>query len=112
MTGSPYIPLILAIALEVVGTSFLQRSAQFTRLWPTVGMAVCYLGSFYLLSLTLRMLPLGVAYAIWSALGIVLVALIGLLMFGQRLDLPAVIGLALIVAGVVVINLFSKSVGH
>ena len=112
MTGSPYIPLILAIALEVVGTSFLQRSAQFTRLWPTVGMAVCYLGSFYLLSLTLRMLPLGVAYAIWSALGIVLVALIGLLMFGQRLDLPAVIGLALIVAGVVVINLFSKTVGH
>ncbi|WCR12227.1 QacE family quaternary ammonium compound efflux SMR transporter [Paracoccus stylophorae] len=112
MTGSPYIPLILAIALEVVGTSFLQRSAQFTRLWPTVGMAVCYLGSFYLLSLTLRMLPLGVAYAIWSALGIVLVALIGLLMFGQRLDLPAVIGLALIVAGVVVINLFSKTIGH
>lgn len=112
MIGSPYVPLVFAIALEVVGTSMLQRSAQFTRLWPTLGMAICYLASFYLLSLSLRVLPLGVAYAIWSALGIVLVALIGLLVFGQRLDLPAVIGLGLIASGVIVINLFSKSVGH
>lgn len=112
MIGSPYIPLAIAIGLEVVGTSLLQRSAQFTRLWPTLGMAVCYLASFYLLSLSLRLLPLGIAYAIWSAVGIVLVALIGLVVFGQRLDLPAVIGLGLIVAGVIVVNLFSKTVGH
>ena len=112
MIASPYLALVLAIGLEVVGTSFLQRSAQFTRLWPTVGMALCYLASFYLLSLALRVLPLGVAYAIWSALGIVLVALIGLFVFHQRLDLPAVIGLGLIVAGVIVVNLFSQTAGH
>ena len=112
MLMSPYIPLGFAIALEVVGTSFLQRSEQFSRIWPTFGMAVCYLASFYLLSLSLRALPLGIAYAIWSAVGIVLVALIGLVVFGQRLDLPAVIGLGLIVTGVVVVNLFSSSVGH
>lgn len=112
MIVSPYVPLLLAIGLEVVGTSFLQRSMQFTRLWPTLGMALCYLASFYLLSLSLRVLPLGIAYAVWSAVGIVLVALIGFFVFGQRLDLPAVIGLALIVAGVLVVNLFSRSVGH
>lgn len=112
MTPTPYIALILAIGLEVVGTSLLQRSAQFTKLWPSLGMAICYLGSFYLLSLSLRVLPLGIAYAIWSAVGIVLVALIGLVVFGQRLDLAAVIGLGLIVAGVIVVNLFSNTVGH
>lgn len=112
MIPGPYLALIGAIGLEVVGTSLLQRSEQFTRLLPTVGMALCYLASFYLLSLSLRVLPLGIAYAIWSALGIVLVATIGLVVFGQKLDLPSVIGLILIVAGVVVINLFSRSVGH
>ncbi|MCS5603189.1 MAG: SMR family transporter [Paracoccus sp.] len=110
--ASPYLPLAMAIALEVVGTSLLQRSQQFSRLWPTLGMAICYLASFYLLSLALRVLPLGVAYAIWSALGIVLVALIGLFVFHQRLDLPAVIGLGLIIAGVIVVNLFSQTAGH
>lgn len=112
MSPAPYIALFFAIGLEVVGTSLLQRSAQFTRLWPTFGMALCYMASFYLLSLSLRVLPLGIAYAIWSGVGIVLVAMIGLLVFGQRLDLPAVIGLSLIVIGVVVVNLFSKSIGH
>lgn len=112
MINSPYLLLVAAIGLEVVGTSLLQRSEQFTKLAPTVGMALCYLASFYLLSLSLRSLPLGIAYAIWSALGIVLVALIGFLVFGQRLDLPAVIGLALIVLGVLVVNLFSRTVGH
>lgn len=109
---NPFVPLGLAIALEVVGTSLLQRSAQFTRLWPTVGMAVCYLASFYLLSLALRSMPLGIAYAIWSAVGIVLVAVIGLVVFGQRIDLAGVIGLGLIIAGVLVVNLFSNTVGH
>ena len=109
---SPYLPLGLAIVLEVVGTSLLQRSEQFSRLMPTIGMALCYLVSFYLLSVSLKSLPLGVAYAIWSACGVALVAVIGLVVFGQRLDLPAVLGLALIVAGVVVINVFSRTVGH
>lgn len=112
MSPAPYLSLMLAIGLEVVGTSMLQRSAQFTRLWPTLGMAVCYLASFYLLSQSLKVLPLGIAYAIWSAVGIVLVALIGLFAFGQRLDMPAVIGLGLIIAGVIVVNLFSKTIGH
>lgn len=112
MSLSPYIPLGIAISLEVVGTSFLQRSEQFSRLLPTLAMAACYIASFYFLSLTLRHLPLGVAYAIWSALGMALVALIGLVVFGQRLDLPAVIGLALIIGGVLVINLFSQNAGH
>ena len=112
MTLSPYVPLGVAIALEVLGTTLLQRSEQFTRLAPTVGMAICYLASFYLLSVSLKVLPLGVAYAIWSAFGVALVAMIGLVVFGQRLDLPAVIGLCLIVAGVIVINLFSRTVGH
>ncbi|WP_411838807.1 SMR family transporter [Paracoccus sp. ME4] len=109
---SPYLPLGLAIVLEVVGTSLLQRSEQFSRLMPTIGMALCYLASFYLLSVSLKSLPLGVAYAIWSACGVALVAVIGLVVFGQRLDLPAVLGLSLIVAGVVVINVFSRTVGH
>jgi small multidrug resistance pump len=109
---SPYIPLIAAITLEVVGTSMLQRSEQFTRVAPTAAMAVCYLASFYLLSIALKSMPLGVAYAIWSACGVALVAVIGLVVFGQKLDLPAILGLTLIVAGVVVINVFSKTVGH
>ena len=75
-------------------------------------MAVCYLGSFWLLSLTLRTIPVGLAYAIWSGLGIVLISLIGWRVFGQALDLPAMIGLALIIAGVMVVNLFSKSMPH
>lgn len=112
MLMSPFLPLVLAIGLEVVGTSLLQQSAQFSRLWPTVGMALCYLLSFYLLSLSLKVLPLGIAYAIWSALGIVLVAVIGWIGFGQKLDLPAIIGMGLIIAGVVVVNLFSRTVGH
>ena len=107
-----YATLITAIALEVVGTTFLQRSQQFTQLLPTLLMGLCYAGSFYFLSLALRTMPLGIAYAIWSGLGILLVSLIGLLVFGQKLDLAALIGLGLIVAGVIVVNLFSNSVTH
>ena len=98
--------------LEVIGTTLLQKSAQFTRLWPTLGMAACYLGAFWFLSLTLRTVPVGLAYAIWSGLGIVLISLIGWRVFGQALDPPAMIGIGLIIAGVVVINLFSKSMPH
>ncbi len=107
-----YVTLFTAIALEVVGTTFLQRSQQFTQAVPTLIMALCYAASFYFLSLALKTMPLGIAYAIWSGLGIVLIALIGLTVFGQRLDLPAIIGLGLIVSGVVVVNLFSDSVSH
>ncbi len=104
-----YAALFTAIVLEVIGTTLLQKSAQFTRLWPTLGMAACYLGAFWFLSLTLRMVPVGLAYAIWSGLGIVLISLIGWRVFGQAFDPPAMIGIGLIIAGVVVINLFSKS---
>ncbi len=101
-----------AIALEVVGTTMLQMSQQFTRPLPTVGMAACYLVAFYLLSIALKQIPVGLAYAIWSGLGVVAIATIGVVLFKQKLDLPAIAGLGLIVTGVVVINLFSKSVSH
>ncbi|MFC3568914.1 SMR family transporter [Paracoccus sp. TOH] len=107
-----YATLFTAITLEVVGTTFLQRSEQFTRLVPTLLMGLCYAASFYFLSLALRAMPLGIAYAIWSGLGIVLVSLIGLFVFGQRLDFAAVVGLTMIVAGVIIVNLFSGSVTH
>ncbi|WP_422646735.1 DMT family transporter [Agrobacterium tumefaciens] len=107
-----YGALIAAIVCEVIATSFLQQSQQFTRLVPTLLMAVFYGIAFYLLAITLRTLPVGIAYAIWSGLGIVLISAIGYVFFRQSLDLPAVIGLGLIVTGVVVVNVFSKTVGH
>ncbi|MCJ8519302.1 DMT family transporter [Pseudorhizobium tarimense] len=107
-----YVSLAAAIALEVVGTTFLQQSQQFTRLLPTLLMALCYAAAFYLLSLALRTMPIGVAYAIWSGLGIVLISLVGFFILGQRLDLPAILGIGLIIAGVVVVNVFSSSVSH
>ena len=107
-----YATLFTAIVLEVIGTTFLQRSEQFTRLVPTLMTGLCYAASFYFLSLVLRAMPLGIAYAIWSPLGIVLVSLIGLVVFSQRLDFAATLGLGLIVAGVIIVNLFSSSVSH
>lgn len=107
---STYIALATAIVLEVIGTTALTASHGFTRLWPTIIMAVSYLTAFYFLSLVLRALPVGVAYAIWSGLGIVLISVIGLVLFRQSLDTPAMIGIGLIIAGVLVINLFSKTV--
>ncbi|WP_313472230.1 SMR family transporter [Brevundimonas sp.] len=104
--------LLGAIGFEVMGTTLLQQSQQFTRLWPTVGLALCYGLAFYLLTIALKQMPVGLAYAIWSGLGVVLISVIGLFLFKQKLDLPAVIGLVMIVGGVVVINLFSKSVTH
>ena len=112
MSPVTWAALLGAIALEVAGTTMLQASQQFTRAWPTAGMAVCYGLAFYLLSIALRQMPVGIAYAIWSGLGVVLISVIGTVVFRQRLDLPAMVGLAMIVGGVVVINLFSKTVGH
>ncbi|WP_371153317.1 SMR family transporter [Jannaschia sp. 2305UL9-9] len=104
--------LTLAIVSEVIGTSALQASAQFTRLVPAVVVVVAYALSFWLLALAFRSIPVGIAYAIWSGLGIVLIASISWIVFGQKLDLPAVIGLGLIIAGVVVLQLFSKVTPH
>ncbi|MBB4571945.1 SMR family transporter [Rhizobium lentis] len=104
--------LFAAIVLEVIGTTALQLSQQFTRIGPTVLVVACYAAAFYCLSLTLKSIPVGIAYAIWSALGIVLISSVGLVFFKQRLDLPAIIGLGLIISGVVVVNLFSESVSH
>ena len=107
-----YLFLFLAVVAETVGTSALQASQQFSRLWPSVLVVLSYAIAFYLLSLTLRTLPVGITYALWSGLGIVLISLIGWWVFGQNLDLPAIIGIALIIAGIVVIQLFSKSASH
>nr|WP_317200336.1 multidrug efflux SMR transporter [uncultured Psychrobacter sp.] len=104
--------LALAIVFEVLGTTFLVKSEQFTRLVPTVLMAVLYIGSFYFLSQTLKTIPLGIAYAIWGGVGIVLTVIIGVTLFKQSIDIPAITGIGLIILGVVVINVFSKTVGH
>ena len=101
-----------AILFETIGTTALQASHQFSRLWPSVLVAVSYAISFYLLAIVLRTMPVGVAYAIWSGLGICLIALIGFVVFGQRLDLPAMLGMGMIIAGVVVIQLFSDNATH
>ncbi len=107
-----WIFLAVAIISEVIATSFLKSAEGFTRFWPSVVVVVGYLLAFYLLSLTLKTIPVGVAYAIWSGVGIVLIALSGWLFLGQSLDMPALIGLSLIVAGVAVINVFSRTVAH
>lgn len=107
-----WIALLIAIVFEVAGSSALLKSAQFTRLWPSLIMLICYGCAFYGLSLALRHIPLGMAYAIWSGVGIVLTAAIARLVFHQRLDAPALIGIGLILAGVVVMNVFSKSTSH
>lgn len=107
-----YMFLIAAIMSEVIGTSALQASQQFTRLWPSVLVVVGYGLAFYLLGLTLKFMQVGVVYAIWSGLGVVLIGVIGWLWFGQKLDLAALIGMGLIIAGVLVIHLFSSTATH
>ncbi|WP_333829151.1 DMT family transporter [Pararhodobacter sp.] len=101
-----------AILFETIGTTALNASQQFSRLWPSVLVVMAYGASFYLLAIVLKTIPVGVAYAIWSGLGICFIAVIGYVVFGQRLDLPAVIGLSMIIAGIVVIQLFSNSATH
>lgn len=108
----PYLILFLAVAAETVGTSALQASQQFTRLGPSILVIVAYAISFALLGWVLKFMPVGIAYAMWSGLGIVFIALIGLTIFGQKLDLPAILGMALILAGILVIHLFSGAASH
>lgn len=107
-----YLLLFSAIVCETVGTAFLKQSDGLTRLWPTLVTVAGYGLSFYFLAIVLRSMPVGIAYAIWSGVGIVLIGLIGYFVFRQTLDFPALLGMGLIVAGVLVINLFSKSVSH
>ena len=107
-----YIYLAVAIVGEVIATSFLKQSEGFTRPVPTLIMAAGYVVTFYFLSLALRTIPTGVAYAIWSGVGIVLVAAIAWIVQGQKLDAGALAGMGLIVAGVLVMNLFSTTAGH
>jgi len=104
--------LSVAIVSEVIGTSALKASEGFTRFWPSLIVVTGYALAFYFLSLTLKTIPVGVAYAVWAGAGIALIALIGWLVFGQVLDAPAVIGMGLIIAGVVVINVFSKTLAY
>lgn len=107
-----WIYLAIAIISEVIATSALKSSEGFSRLWPSVIVVIGYVIAFYCLSLTLRSIPVGVVYAIWSGIGIVLITFVGWVMLGQKLDLPALLGIALITCGVIVMNVFSKTVGH
>lgn len=107
-----YIWLFIAIVTETLGTTALQASQQFTRFWPSVAVVLFYGASFYFMALALKFMPVGIVYAIWSGLGIVLIAGIGFVLFGQKLDLPAVLGLGLIITGIVIIHLFSGSQTH
>lgn len=105
----PYIFLALAILFEVAGTSLLKLSDGFTRLWPTIGVALGYGMAFWMLSLTLRSVPVGIAYAIWAGLGTALIAVIGVFVFGESLGPMKITGIALIVAGVVALNIGSSA---
>ncbi len=107
-----YLYLAVAILAEVIGTSFLKVSAGFTRPLPSIVTVIAYAIAFYALSLTLRTIPTGIAYAIWSGIGIVLIAAVAWIFQGQKLDAPALAGMALIIAGVIVMNLFSRAAAH
>jgi len=107
-----YIYLSIAIVAEVAATSALKASEEFTKLVPSLIVVVGYGVAFYLLTLVLRSIPVGITYAVWAGVGIVLVAIVGAVLYKQIPDMPAIIGMGLIVAGVVVINLFSKTISH
>ncbi|MDH6254238.1 small multidrug resistance pump [Chryseobacterium sp. H1D6B] len=110
--GRSYIYLILAIVFEIIATTFLKKSEEFTKLIPSIVTVIGYAAAFYFLSLTLRQIPVGITYAIWSGVGIIFITVIGIVAFKQIPDLPALIGIALIVIGVIIINVFSKMGTH
>jgi len=107
-----YFYLAIAIVAEVIATSALKASAEFTKLVPSILVVVGYCVAFYFLTLVLRTIPIGISYAIWSGLGIVLITLVGIFVYKEIPDGPALMGMGLIIAGVVVINLFSKTTAH
>jgi small multidrug resistance pump len=108
----PYFYLAIAIIAEVVATSALKASAEFTRLFSSIIVVAGYGAAFYFMTLVLRTLPLGITYAVWSGIGIVLVALIGALFYRQIPDIPAILGMVLIISGVAIIHIFSKTINH
>lgn len=109
---NPWLALAIAIVSEVAGTSALKSTEGFTRLAPSLVVIAGYASAFYFMSLTLKTIPVAVTYAVWSGLGITLITLVAWVVHGQALDRGALAGIALIVAGVVVLNLFSKTVAH
>lgn len=108
----PYLYLAIAIVSEVIATSALKASAEFTKLFPSLIVVIGYGISFYFMALVLRTIPVGITYAVWSGVGIVLVAIVGALLYNQTPDIPAIIGMGFIILGVVVINVFSKTISH
>ena len=104
--------LVIAIISEVIGTSALKASEGFSKLYPSLLVILGYGTAFYFLSLTLRTIPVGIAYAIWSGLGVVLITIVSWILFNQRLDLAGWLGILLITSGVIVLNLFSKTSVH
>ena len=106
-----WLALTIAIVAEVIATSTMKSTNEFTRLWPSL-VVIGYGTGFYFMAISMRVLPVGIMYAIWAGMGIVLVSIIGWVIYKQALDMPAIIGIALIIAGVIVINVFSKSVVH
>ena len=107
-----YVYLLIAVAFEVTATMALKETDGFTRLWPSLISIVGYALTFYFLSLMLRTLPVGIVYALWCGLGIFFLVAVAWIFYRQALDAPALLGLGLIVAGVAIINLFSKSIPH
>lgn len=107
-----YLFLLIAIVAEVIGTSALKAAEGFTQPWPSLLVIVSYAAAFYFLSLTLSTIPVGVAYAVWSGLGITLIALVGWLVYCQPLDRAGMLGIGLILAGVLVLQLFSRAGTH
>ena len=107
-----YLYLALAIIAEVIATSALKASEEFTKLVPSITVVVGYALAFYFLALVLKVIPVGIAYAIWAGMGIALVTVVAAIVFKQRPDWPAMAGMALIISGVIVINVFSKTAGH
>lgn len=107
-----WLAIAIAIVAEVTATTALKASNEFTRLWPSLIVVAGYGVAFYFMTISMRVLPVGIIYAIWSGLGIVLVSIIGWFVYKQALDVPAMIGMGFIILGVVVINVFSKSMGH
>lgn len=108
----PLVALAIAIVFEVIATSFIPKAEQFTKLLPSTIVIIGYAVAFFLLSITVKTMPVGIVYAIWSGAGIVLVATISYFAYGQRLDLPAIVGIGLIISGVLVVNLLSNTVSH